>query len=72
MIAKYKDLVENRKYDTNPEKSDQWFWVDKQTVKQNDCDLSISRYKEVEYEPVEYEDPQVLISQIKEIEKNIL
>ena len=72
MISKYKELVENRKYDTNPEKTDQWFWVDKETVKQNDYDLSISRYKEVEYEPVDYEKPQVLISQIREIEKNIL
>ncbi len=34
--------------------------------------LSISKYKKVNYVAVEYEKPEVLLAQIKELEKKIL
>lgn len=35
-------------------------------------DLSISRYKEIEYEEVAYEKPEVIIQKIEALEEQIL
>jgi type I restriction enzyme M protein len=40
-------------------RTDQSFVVDKEEIKGNGYDLSINRYKEIEYEKVEYEEPEV-------------
>ena len=37
----------------------------------NDYDLSINRYKEVEYEAVEYEPPKVIMERLAELEEEI-
>ena len=68
----YKDLVLGRKYDVGPEKWDNWFWVTKEEIKEEWYDLSLNKYKEIEYEQVVYEKPEVLIRQIREIENKIL
>ena len=52
--------------------SDKWFWVDKEELKENKYDLSLSKYKKVTYTAIEYEKPEVLLSQIKELEAKIL
>lgn len=70
--TKYKELVLGRKYDTEPREGEKWFWVDKETIKANKYDLSISKYKKVNYTPVVYEKPEVLLAQIKELEMKIL
>ena len=72
VLAKYKACVTARKYDKQPEKGEKWFRVDKEEIKKNNYDLSVSKYKKIEYTAVKYEDPKVLISQIKELEKNIV
>ena len=41
-------------------------------IKENGYDRSISRYKEMEYEEVEYEKPKVIIQRIEETEGQIL
>jgi type I restriction enzyme M protein len=41
-------------------------------IKANNYDLSISRYKEIEYEEVRYEKPEVIIQKIEELEGQIL
>jgi type I restriction enzyme M protein len=41
-------------------------------IKANNYDLSISRYKEIEYEGVRYEKPELIIEKIEEIEGKIL
>jgi type I restriction enzyme M protein len=38
----------------------------------NNYDLSIYRFKEIEYEQVEYDPPEKIITEIEEIEKEIL
>jgi type I restriction enzyme M protein len=48
------------------------FLVDKGEIVENDYDLSINRYKEIEYEEVEYEEPKLLVGKIKEMEQQIL
>jgi len=41
-------------------------------IKENNFDLSLSRYKGIEYEEIEYEAPEVIIEKIEGIEKQIL
>lgn len=71
VLKKYNEFVNARKYDIEPTKWEKRFRVDKEEIKKNNYDLSISKYKKIEYIPVKYEDPKVLISQIKEIENQI-
>ena len=40
-------------------------------IRENNYDLSISRYKEIEYEEVEYEAPEVIIEKIQALESQI-
>jgi type I restriction enzyme M protein len=47
------------------------FYVPVSEIKDNSYDLSISRYKEIEYEEVQYEKPEVIIQHIEEIEDQI-
>ena len=53
------------------EKSDQSLLVPIEKIKQNHHNLSISRYKQVEGEEVEYEDPATLIDNVLAIEEEI-
>ena len=54
-----------------PKKGDQWFWVDKVEIAENKYDLSLSRYKPVVYEEVEYEKPNVILKNILVLEDEI-
>jgi len=47
------------------------FLVPFEEIKENDYDLSINKYKEIEYEEIEYKDPQALIENVIELEKEI-
>lgn len=47
------------------------FFVPKQEIEENGYDLSINRYKEVEYEEVEYEHPKVILGKLRELEDEI-
>ncbi len=53
------------------EESGQSILVPFEKIKQSDYNLSISRYKKVEREEVEYEDPLVLIDNVLESEREI-
>ena len=44
-------------------KGEKWFWVDVKEIRDNKYDLSISRYKPVEYEEVKYESPGAIFEQ---------
>jgi len=50
---------------------EQSFLVPKSEIAENDYDLSINRYKEVEYEAVEYEPPQVILEWFAKQEEEI-
>lgn len=67
IIERFHNL-DNEKERKRTEKS---FLVPFEEIKENDYDLSINKYKEIEYEEVEYEDPQKLIKIIQETEKEI-
>jgi len=69
------DIVEkwrNRKEQTENKKNSKFFYVDKKEIEENDFDLSINRYKVMDYEEVAYEDPEVILKKIEIIEKEII
>lgn len=68
IISRYHDL-ENEK---DRKRTDKSFFVPKEEIAKNDYDLSINKYKEIEYDEVEYEAPKVIIQRIKELEQLIL
>lgn len=48
------------------------FLVPVDEIRSNAYDLSINRYKETEYEEVQYEDPKVILASIKQLEEEIV
>ena len=52
-------------------KIEQSFFVDKDDIVNNDYDLSINKYKEVEYVPVEYPPTAEIIKELKDMENEI-
>ena len=67
VIARYSNL----KAEENRTRKDQSFLVPVDEIRANDYDLSINKYKEVERVKVEYEQPEVIMSRIKTLEKEI-
>ncbi len=53
-------------------RTDQSFLVPKAEIAANDYDLSINRYKEVEYEAVEYDPPKVILERLARLDKEIV
>jgi type I restriction enzyme M protein len=45
--------------------------VPKGEIVDNDYDLSINRYKEVEYEAAEYDPPKAILERLAELEEEI-
>ena len=52
-------------------RTEQSFFVPKQEIVDNGYDLSINKYKEVEYVPVEYPSTQEILADLREIEMEI-
>ena len=68
------DIIEryhNLETEKNRKRTDQSFLVPKNEIAENDYDLSINKYKEVEYVPVEYPPTSEILAEIEDIEKNI-
>lgn len=57
--------------ETDRKRTDQSFFVPVDEIKENDFDLSINKYKEIEYEKVEYEPTEVILKKINDLEKEI-
>lgn len=53
------------------QRTDQSFFVPVDEIKENDYDLSINKYKEIEYEKVEYEPTEAILKKINDLEKEI-
>ncbi|MBE2924150.1 type I restriction-modification system subunit M [Anoxybacillus flavithermus] len=62
----------NREAEKERKRTEQSFFVPVEEIRENDYDLSINKYKEIEYEEVQYEAPSVIIKRIKELENDIL
>ena len=68
------DIIErfhNLGKETDRAKTEQSFFVDKQDIVNNDYDLSINKYKEVEYVPVEYPPTTEIMADLQKIEMEI-
>jgi type I restriction enzyme M protein len=68
------DIIErfnNLDKELNRKRTDQSFMVDVEEIRKNDYDLSINKYKEIEYEEVEYPHPKEIIVKIQELENEI-
>lgn len=61
----------NRAQETERKRTEQSFLVDKQDIVDNEYDLSINKYKEVEYVPVEYPSTQEIMANLHELEMEI-
>lgn len=68
IIDKYNNI---NNLELNDRKS-KCFSVPFEEIKENDYSLSISNYKEVHYEEIEYEDPEVIKEKILDLEKKII
>ena len=62
---------QNREAEGARKRTEQSFMVPKSEIAGNDYDLSINRYKEVEYEAVEYDAPQVILERLGKLEEEI-
>ena len=67
IIQRYHQLEK----ETERKRTDQSFFVPVDEIKENDFDLSINKYKEIEYEKVEYEPTEVILKKINDLEKEI-
>lgn len=70
IIEKWKAIKKDNTLE--PTEEDKWFWVEKEEIVGNDYDLSINKYKVIEYEEVVYEKPAVILWKIEELERSIL
>ena len=62
---------QNRAAETERKRTDQSFLVPGAEIVGNDYDLSINRYKEVEYEAVEHDSPRVILQRLARLEEEI-
>ena len=62
---------QNRTAETERQRTDQSFLVPGAEIVGNDYDLSINRYKEVEYEAVHHDSPRVILQRLARLEEEI-
>lgn len=74
ILARWKAIEEHKApYDgevkeAERKRTDQSFFVPFEEIKANDWDLSINRYKEIEYEEVQYDPPRTILKDIKQLD----
>lgn len=61
----------NLQAEVDRKKTEQSFFVDKADIVEKDYDLSINRYKEVVYEKVEYDAPEVILDRLDKLSQDI-
>jgi len=52
-------------------RTEQSFFIPKEEIAENGYDLSLNRYKEVEYEPVAYDHPGEILARLAKLEEEI-
>ncbi|WP_075720695.1 type I restriction-modification system subunit M [Roseburia sp. 499] len=68
------DIIERYNHlenEVDRRRTEQSFFVPVEEIIENDYDLSINKYKEIEYEKIEYDAPEVIIGRIEELETEI-
>ena len=67
IIARFKNL----EAENDRKRTDQSFFVEKQEIVDNAYDLSINKYKEIEYIPVEYPPTSEIMENLRALEKEV-
>lgn len=62
----------NREAEKDRKRTEQSFFVPVEEIRENDYDLSINKYKEIEYEEVQYEAPSMILERVEALEKEIM
>lgn len=62
------DRFHHRDAEKNRKRTEQSFFVPKQEIVDNEYDLSINKYKEIEYVPVEYPPTKVTLQHLEQLE----
>ena len=70
-IPDIKERFHSLEKEVDRERTEQSFFVPKDEIVENDYDLSINKYKKIEYIPVEYPPTSEILNNIKELEKQI-
>lgn len=68
------DIIErfsNLNKEEDRKRTEQSFFVPVEEIRENNYDLSINKYKEIEYEEVVYDEPKVILERVKKLEKEI-
>lgn len=65
------DRFHNLDKETNRNRKEQSFFVSKDEIIDNGYDLSINKYKEIEYVPIEYPSSQEILKEIRALERRI-
>lgn len=68
------DIIErfnNLDKEADRQRTEQSFFVDVEEIRENGYDLSINKYKEIEYEEVQYAHPKEILLKIRELEMEI-
>lgn len=68
IIVRFNDLQSEKER----KRTEQSFFVTIDELRENNYDLSINKYKEIEYEEVEYEAPEIILDRIESLEKEVL
>ncbi|MDY4251671.1 class I SAM-dependent DNA methyltransferase [Clostridium sp.] len=69
------DIIErfnNLDKEEDRKRTEQSFFVPVEEIRENGYDLSINKYKEIEYEEVKYDSPQEIMLRIRELEMDIM
>ena len=67
IIKRFHNLEEEK----DRKRTEQSFFVDVEEIRENDFDLSINKYKEIEYEEVHYDPPAVILDRIEKMEEEV-
>ncbi|MGM9933742.1 MAG: N-6 DNA methylase [Clostridium sp.] len=68
------DIIErfnNLEGEADRKRTEQSFFVDVEEIRENGYDLSINKYKEIEYEEVVYDEPKVILERVRKLEEEI-
>ncbi|MDS1001992.1 class I SAM-dependent DNA methyltransferase [Clostridium sporogenes] len=68
------DIIErfnNLEKEEDRKRTEQSFFVPADEIRENNYDLSINKYKEVEYEEVHYDASKIILERVKKLEKEI-
>ena len=67
IIARFRNLES----EVDRQRTEKSFFVPKEEIAANGYDLSINKYKKVEYKPVEYPSTQEIMAELRDLEKQI-